>query len=178
MGRAESERPRQAERPEPGGRPARPGRDPGEQLREIADREAIRELLHEYCHACDRNDPDAVAACFTADCRADYGPGARRPGAAARREQAVRDLALFAATSHNLGTVAIEFESADRARARSVVHGWHLPREGAPWTLYAEYRDRLVRTPAGWRIAERRLLVAGADPPPPDFRFNPLDRAA
>ncbi len=141
------------------------------------DRERIRALLHSYCHACDANDPDAVAACFTADCRADYGPGARDPGAAARRAQAARDLALFQATSHNLGSVLIEFEAPDRARARSVVHAWHLPLDGDPWTLYAEYRDLLVRTDAGWLIDERTLLVAGAHPEPPGFRFNPLPRA-
>ena len=81
------------------------------------------------------------------------------------------------ATSHNLGTVTIELDGPDRAHARSVLHAWHLPREGEPWTLYAEYRDALVRTDAGWRIAERTLLAAGADPEPPGFRFNPLPRS-
>jgi len=143
----------------------------------LVDREAIRELLYAYCRACDVNDPDAVAACFTADCRADYGPDAREPGAAARRAQAEHDLALFEATSHLLGNVSVEFESADRARAASVVHAWHLPRRGEPWSLHARYEDRLVRAPGGWLIEERRLLVAGTDPHQDGWRFNPLPRA-
>ena len=34
--------------------------------------------------------------------------------------------------------------------------------------------DVVVRTPDGWLISERRLLVAGADGFPPDWRFHPL----
>ncbi|MBS1678915.1 MAG: nuclear transport factor 2 family protein [Actinobacteria bacterium] len=143
----------------------------------LVDREAIRELLYAYCRACDINDPEAVAACFTADCRADYGPDAREPGAEARRAQAEEDLALFAATSHLLGNVAIEFEGADRARAVSVVHAWHRPRRGEPWSLHARYEDVVVRAPGGWLIDERRLLVAGTEPRQDGRRFNPLPRA-
>lgn len=145
--------------------------------RRLADREAIRELLFAYCRACDLNDPDAVGACFTDDCDADYGPDARQPGAAARRAQAEHDLALFEATSHLLGNVAIDFEGAHAARAESVVHAWHQPRVGEPWSLHARYEDTVVRAPAGWLIAERRLLVAGTDPRQDGWRFNPLPRA-
>ncbi len=145
----------------------------------LADREAIRELLFAYCRACDVNDPDAVAACFTADCRADYGPDARTPGAEARRIQAENDLALFEATSHLLGNVSIDFEGSDRARAASVVHAWHQPHRGEPWSLHARYEDVLVRAPSGdWLIDERRLLVAGTQPKQEGWRFNPLPRSA
>lgn len=142
-----------------------------------ADREAIRELLFAYCRACDANDPGAVAACFTVDCRADYGPDAREPGAAARRAQAERDLGLFEATSHLLGNVSIELDGGDRARATSVVHAWHRPRHGEPWTLYGRYEDVVVRHTAGWLIDERRLLVAAAEPRQDSRRFNALPRA-
>ncbi|HEY2055563.1 MAG TPA: nuclear transport factor 2 family protein [Solirubrobacterales bacterium] len=143
----------------------------------LADREAIRELLFEYCRACDVNDPEAVAACFTEDCRADYGPDARTLGAEARRVQAEDDLGLFEATSHLLGNVSIEFDGPDRARAASVVHAWHRPRRGEPWSLHARYEDVLVRAPEGWLIDERRLLVAGTQPRQEGWKFNPLPRS-
>jgi 3-phenylpropionate/cinnamic acid dioxygenase small subunit len=137
----------------------------------------IRDLLHAYCRAADRNDADALAACFTEDCLCDYGPGAPpERGREARRAAAARDLALFSATSHLLGNIAIELELDDRARVQSVVHAWHRPVGGGTWILYAEYHDLVVRTPAGWLIAERRLLVAGADGFPPDWTFHPLQR--
>jgi 3-phenylpropionate/cinnamic acid dioxygenase small subunit len=143
----------------------------------LPDREAIRDLLYTYCRACDLNDPDGIGACFTADCRADYGPDAREPGAAARRAQAERDLALFEATSHLLGNVSIEFEGDDRARTTSVVHAWHRPLRGEPWSLYARYEDVVVRAAPGWLIDERRLLVAGTEPSQDGWRFNPLPRS-
>jgi 3-phenylpropionate/cinnamic acid dioxygenase small subunit len=158
---------------------ASPSADRDAQLRRLADREQIAELLYEYCYACDRNDADGVAACFTADCVAEYGTGPEFPsvGAAARGEQAARDLALFEATSHLLSNISIQFEEADSARTRSVVQAWHRPRDGASgWTLHAQYHDLVVRTPAGWRIAERRLVVVDADPFPAGWGFHRLNR--
>lgn len=142
-----------------------------------SDREQIEALLYEYCYRCDLNDAEGVGACFTEDCLADYGPDARAPGAAVRRAQAERDLALFEATSHHLSNVTIAFEDDDRARARSAVIAWHRPRGGSPcWTLFAQYHDLVVRTEAGWRIAERRLVVVDAEPMPGGWRFNRLER--
>jgi ketosteroid isomerase-like protein len=137
----------------------------------------ISALLHAYCRAADRNDADALAECFTADCLCDYGPDAPpERGREARRAAAARDLALFSATSHLLGNITIEHDTADRARVTSVVHAWHRPLDGGTWILYAEYHDLVVRMDAGWLIAERRLVVAGADGFPPDWRFHPLPR--
>lgn len=147
---------------------------------DVADRLAIAELLARYCACADANDPDGLAACFTADCLCDYGPPGTppEPGREARRAAAARDLALFAATSHHLSNVVIEPDGADRARVRSTVYAWHRPLAGdATWHLHAEYHDVVVRTAAGWLLAERRLLVAGAEGFPPDWRFLPLPRA-
>jgi 3-phenylpropionate/cinnamic acid dioxygenase small subunit len=158
---------------------AAPGADPDSQLRRLADREEIAELLFEYCYSCDRNDAEGVAACFTEDCVAEYGTGPEFPsvGAAARGEQAARDLALFEATSHLLSNVSIEFEGADRARTRSVVQAWHRPRDGGSgWMLHAQYHDVVTRTEAGWQIAERRLVVVDADPFPTGWDFHRLER--
>jgi uncharacterized protein (TIGR02246 family) len=137
----------------------------------------IRDLLHAYCRAADRNDADALAECFTEDCLCDYGPDAPpQRGREARRAAAARDLALFEATSHLLGNVRVAFDGPDRARVESVVHAWHRPLGGGTWTLYAEYHDIVERTGGRWLIAERRLLVAGADGFPPDWRFHNLKR--
>jgi hypothetical protein len=145
----------------------------------ILDREAIADLLHGYCRYADLNDPDGIAACFTDDCVADYGPGVGAParGAEARRAEAARDLSLFAATSHHLSNITVTFDHADRARATSVLYAWHRPRDGgSDWTLWAQYHDVVVRTRSGWRIAERRMLVAGADGFPATWGWLPVGR--
>jgi hypothetical protein len=150
-------------------------------IQRLEDREAISDLLFEYCRCCDLNDPDGLAACFTDDCMVDYGPGVgpARRGAEARREEGARDLALFSATSHHLSNVVVIFEHAqpDRARARSSVYAWHRPvGPGPDWRLWAQYHDVVARTPAGWRIAERRLLVAGSENFPSTWGWLPLGR--
>lgn len=149
-------------------------------LRKLADRQAIEDVLVEYCYRCDLNDVDGLAMLFTEDCRADYGPGVGPPsiGRAARREEAARDLALFEATSHHLSNVIVEFEGEDRARARSAIHAWHRPRAGGPdWNLRAQYHDVMARTADGWKIAARRLVVVGAQNFPQEWGFHPLGRA-
>ena len=148
-------------------------------LQELSDRAAIADLLHAYCRCCDLNDPDGIAACFTEDCVADYGPGVGPPasGRATRRAEAARDLQLFDATSHHLSNIVVEFETADRARVQSVLYAWHRPRTGdADWHLHAQYDDVMVRAGAGWLIAERRLLVAGTVGFP-DWEWLPIGRA-
>jgi hypothetical protein len=149
------------------------------ELRQMLDRQAISDLLHEYCTCADINDPDGIAACFTPDCVADYGPGVGPPsrGTASRRREAARDLALFSATSHHLSNIVIRFEGDDRASASSALMAWHRPAAGGDdWTLWARYEDIVVRTADGWRIQERRMTVAGAHGFPSDWAWLPIGR--
>ena len=46
-------------------------------IERILDRQAIGDLLTEYCRALDLMDLDAIAKVFTADCRVEYGPEER-----------------------------------------------------------------------------------------------------
>ena len=46
-------------------------------LKELADREEIAFLLHEYCRILDAMDLDTLAAIFTDDCVVEYGPEER-----------------------------------------------------------------------------------------------------
>ena len=154
---------------------------PSELERETADRQEIGELLAEYCYRCDLNDPYGLAECFTEDCVADYGPGVGPPsrGRDTRRREAERDLALFEATSHHLSNVIVEFDSRDRARARSAVHAWHRPKAPGPdWNLRAQYHDELERTRDGWKIAARRLVVIDAEGFPEGWGFHRLTRVS
>ena len=147
-------------------------------LQRLLDETAIERLLFEYCRCADANDPDGLARCFTEDCIARYGPGPPSIGAAARREQAERDLALFSATSHHLSNIEIEHLDDDRARVESAVYAWHRPRGGAgSWHLWARYRDVVMRTSRGWRIAERTLVMVGEEGFPSDWTWLELDRA-
>lgn len=133
-------------------------------LREVADRQAIAEVLHAYCRALDLMDLDAVATVFTADCMVSYGPEARlRSRGAAAVARALQRLWRWSRTSHHLSNIQIAFKSAREARAISYVLAWHERPDGSTATLWGQYQDTLKRTPAGWRIARRKQLMNGND---------------
>lgn len=129
--------------------------------RDLADRAAITDLLHAYCRALDEMDLDAIAALFTEDCVVSYGPSLESRGAA----RLVADLARlwrWRRTSHHLSNVTIRVDG-DGAEAESYVIAWHEAPDGRTATLFGQYRDRLVRTGQGWRIARRTQLMNGND---------------
>ena len=149
-----------------------------ETLQELVDRQAIAELLHDYCTFLDTNQPERVSALFVEDCVADYGPSFGGPIQGRERIErgCARTLAMWAATSHHLSNIRIAFPARDRAEASSYLYAWHKPLDGGPdFQLWARYYDRLVRTPEGWRLAERRLRAAGQSGR--EFDFEPIERA-
>ena len=155
----------------------------------LADRQAITDVLVEYCRALDLMDLRALAALFTEDCVVEYGPGEflRSRGSAALAKSLER-MWRWSRTSHHLSNVLIRFKGDDDAVSSSYVHAWHERPDGSTATIFGQYHDRLVRRERGWRIAERRMLMNGCDagftvninrlermPPPPGWRAPDID---
>lgn len=143
--------PSRAPTADPAGTPG-PGR--------LADRLQIDDLLVRYATAVDGRDWDLLDTVFTADARLDY----RSAGGICGRYPEVRAwlaevLAVFTWTQHLVVNRTVSFTGPDTATARSQF----LNPNGATvdgtapgvFLVGGAYRDRLVRTPAGWRIAER-----------------------
>lgn len=132
--------------------------------REIADRLAITDLIHGYCLHFDNNDPEAVAALFTADATVDYGPeSATIVGSAAISETIAVGLErTFAATSHHVSNIQVTFDGPDKAESVTYLYAWHRYVDDSPdGELWGRYRHRFTRTGAGWRISELLLQAAG-----------------
>ncbi len=125
------------------------------------DRTAITDILHAYCRALDEMDLDAIPALFTEDCVVSYGPRLESRGAARLAADLAR-LWRWRRTSHHLSNVTVTV-TGDAADAVSYVLAWHEAPDGRTATLYGQYRDRLRRMPAGWRIAARTQLMNGND---------------
>ena len=133
-------------------------------LRRLLDRREIEDLVYAYCRHFDRNEPELVAALFTDDATVDYGPefptivGADAIGSTI----AVGLERTFAATSHHVSNLQIEFEGADAARGLTYLYAWHRYRDGSPdGELWGCYEHRFARTAGGWRIASLVLRAAG-----------------
>ena len=132
--------------------------------RELMDRQAITDVLIEYCCALDQMDLPRLAALFTDDCVVEYGPQpALQSRGAAALERSLQRMWRWQRTSHHLSNVQISFTSADEARAGSYVYAWHERPDGSTATILGQYKDRFVRVDGGWRIAERRMEMNGCD---------------
>ena len=131
-------------------------------LQQLIDRQELVDLVCAYARAMDLQRPEDLVGLFTEDGVLDYGPGfGRIAGHEAMRKRFKSGNAIFETSRHYLTNIQVEFEGADRARGVTYVYAWHRFGGGKPdGHVYGEYRDVFVRTPQGWRIAERRLLVA------------------
>ena len=139
--------------------------DPARALWEVVQRQLITETLQDYCHYVDRNDPAGIVDhVFCPD--GAFELGAKH--AVIGHEQLIlmfaRTLAPFAMTSHHLSNVRIRFTGDTSAQSTAYVYAWHIAAaDGKRIDLWGRYRDQLLLTDAGWRIASRRLTVAGSD---------------
>lgn len=127
-------------------------------LEEIADRLEIDDLLTRYATALDAKDWDGWASCFTPDARIDYTATGGIEGTVADvRRWLVEVMASFPMTQHLVTNRAVQVDG-DRATCRSCLFNPMGVTDNDSMMVFFEggyYRDRLVRTPAGWRIAER-----------------------
>jgi ketosteroid isomerase-like protein len=125
----------------------------------LADRQEIQDTLVRYCHAVDRRDWPAFEAVFTDDAQLDFtafgGPHGDR-GEMARYLESV--IATMQGTQHTISTSLVELDG-DTATARTAAQVMMISAtaNGGSHVLFVGlwYRDRLLRTPQGWRICER-----------------------
>lgn len=130
-------------------------------LQEISDRLEIEELLVRYSHALDSKDWDAWEALFTPDAVIDYTEmGGIRGGVHDVRVWLEEVMAWPVSYQHLVADTLLDFGDDDHVRARTICHNPMVLDDGKGGTHVffcgLWYVDRLVRTPAGWRFAERR----------------------
>lgn len=136
----------------------------------LLDRAAIHDLHARYFQGIDRNDPDQVRSCFTGDVVARYdGRSALRSGSPspARGIDALMDALLtfkkkasgeWKVTTHFMANMNFAILGGDVAETEInaiafIVLAGDGPEQVAMRSL--RYLDKLRRTDAGWRIAER-----------------------
>ena len=128
---------------------------------ELADHREIEQLLQRYFLAMDSWDWELLDRVFTEDAVLRYE--ALAGAAASYREMlpAFREFNRhFSFMQHLAGQILIELDG-DAATSTATLRAIHIQttREGDEneWVIYGRYRDRHVRTAAGWRIAERHF---------------------
>lgn len=131
-------------------------------VRRLVDKEEIVDLVHRYSYYADHKFHDDLVDLFTEDCVVDYGPWVGPPTQSRTALRAnLGDGRGFVVTSHHNANVLISFDGEDRASVRSSCYAWHETLTGGTPRVWGAYYDVVVRTPEGWRFAERQLRVAG-----------------
>ena len=128
-------------------------------LQEISDRLEIQDLFARYSFAIDERDWDTLDDVFTPDARIDYTETGGAKGSLTQIKQWLPiALARFPTFQHMVGTTRLKLDG-DRATSRTILFNpmVHVAADGARQVFFIGlwYRDTLLRTPAGWRIAER-----------------------
>ncbi len=128
-------------------------------LQQISDRIEIDDLLIRYTVAIDTKDWELLDTVFTPDAVVDYTTSGGVKGDYPEvRAWLAKALAPFEMTQHLISNSVVRVDG-DTATARTMVFN-PMGRDDGKGGLElfyvgAWYDDKLVRTPEGWRIAER-----------------------
>ena len=147
----------------------RPLPTPDEQARAIADlldRQEIGDLLIRYAMALDAHDWPLLDTVFTPDAIADYGElAALNEGREAIVGACHQALSGLDSSQHIVSNAVVAVDG-DEATATCYLHAQHYlvsPHGVNTFVVGGTYRDRLVRTDDGWRIAYRTLEATWTD---------------
>ena len=130
-------------------------------MHEAEERYRIEQVLVRYAEACDRRQWDLLDEVFQEDVIADYGNEYQLHG----RHQVIAMIRSLLGgcgpSQHLLGNFRITIHGSE-ADSRCYVRAAHAGRgaaKGLDYEVWAEYEDRLIVGPRGWRIAHRSMHV-------------------
>ncbi len=135
------------------------GKKVSQYLRELADREAIRECINAFSRGIDRMDRELLESCFWPGAQDDHA-GIYKGTATGLIDLAMGHLVSITSTSHFLGNVMIEIDG-DNARAESYVFACHQllgDEQPSNFIVSARYVDKFEKRNDEWRISDRVLL--------------------
>jgi len=152
-----------------------------EALHALIEKQSITELLHHYCWCVDHGEIGCLLAeVFTEDAIDDHGQAGTARGIGQLRRMFNGLTSWSEGHVHILGNVQISLASGTgEGTAKSTFTAYHWTRERAPhgadrpadFVAAGFYEDQVRLTPAGWRIALRRVtttapsfVVAGGMP--------------
>lgn len=125
------------------------------------DQQAITDVAIRYTWALDENDWASLDDVFLPEATAVLGGGPELVGREAIVERCRQALAPLDDSQHLVGNHQVTVDG-DTARHRCYLHAQHIRQVdegGSHYVVAGRYEDRLVRTPDGWRIAHRELIV-------------------
>ena len=129
-------------------------------LRELLDKQAIRDLVQRYCRAIDRRDFALLRTLYHAEAIDDHGDYFCGPA----REFIDRLPGIMAGnrvTSHNVCNMLIETEG-DYAEGEIYTLAYHLSEtdgEATDFLVGGRYLDRYIRDGGAWKFLHRKIVM-------------------
>jgi ketosteroid isomerase-like protein len=131
------------------------------QLRELLDREAVRECIQRFARGLDRHDDELVLAAYHDDARDRHGDFVGTPPEFLAWANGIH-AADWVTHHHHLTTHTVELDG-DVAHAETYCIGTFLRRDGKFVDIAGgRYIDRLERRAGGWRIVVREAVIEWA----------------
>ncbi len=134
-------------------------------LQEISDRLEIQDLFARYCFAIDDRNWNALDEVFTPDAKIDYSEtGGAKGNFAEIKLWLPEALSRFPKYQHMVATTQLSLEG-DLATSRTILFNpmvYDVAGMRQVFFIGLWYRDQLVRTAKGWRIASRYEEMAYA----------------
>ncbi len=127
----------------------------------LAQQTQVESVLVRYARACDARDWLLLDEVFAEDVSVDYGGVYRLDGRDKVVELIRSMLGGCGPTQHLLGNfdIAVHGEDACSACYVRAVHAGLGNESEVLYEVWAEYRDALKFTDAGWRIVERNMVI-------------------
>jgi hypothetical protein len=154
--------------------------DNQETLQLLLDRTAITELIHCYATGVDTRDWQLFRSIFTEEIEVWLGSAVagavplKRVNADTFTERVSRTIGRFAVTQYLLSNHRITVHG-DTATCVVYMQARHFPRSEeahqAVWDIGGYYTHHLIRTAAGWKIAQYTLTVTWTENTPPWITF-------
>ena len=140
------------------------------------DHVAIQRLMYRYARCADTKDYDGFASVFCEDVVFDFSGRRVTPFPAIR--EMMHALEKYTSTMHQVHNTLYDVEG-DTAEGETYCLASHLKEENGD-TMKVDmgitYRDRLRRTPEGWRISLREFNLLWSRTVPVDPASRPGDR--
>jgi hypothetical protein len=127
---------------------------------ELGDRFAASQLVKIYALGIDMRDYDLCRSAFTHDAMAQGSQGAMAP-IDDYLPKTFAAASAFKATQHNVTNQHVRLDG-DEALVWSYAIAYHKPALGSDIvaiTVGVQYRDSCRRTPGGWLVAERTVVI-------------------
>jgi ketosteroid isomerase-like protein len=134
----------------------------------LESRQAMRDLVTDYCQGFDRGDYDRFLSIWWEDCVWDIGPPFGAFAGHAGIEKAVKEVLwpVWRETHHLTSNLKVAFVDADNARGECDVDCMGATRDDVVQMISATYRDHFQRRNGVWKIARRDVTIHYFNPIP------------